>query len=196
VEPTPYPTLQELPSQQSILTIQDIDDRLSNLTLDIYAMFALAQEIRNSMLHLNCSLDYFQKYGMRLMLLVDCVFEHYGVDRYHFTKLLVVIRYCNGQWKRNLLRTLGLLNSYPSTFSIFTYKVNRNLYLWTMMRSHNTIIEKLLHRMTSRGGLDRKTISYLHHQGAFRFYQLASSKIIEILNERDEETHLKILLVN
>lgn len=130
------------------------------------------------------------------MLLVDCVFEHYGVDRYHFTKLLVVIRYCNGQWKRNLLRTLGLLNSYPSTFSIFTYKVNRNLYLWTMMRSHNTIIEKLLHRMTSRGGLDRKTISYLHHQGAFRLYQLASSKIIEILNERDEETHLKILLVN
>lgn len=122
------------------------------------------------MLHLNCSLDYFQKYGMRLMFLVTCVFEHYGVDRYHFAKLLAVVRYCNSQWKRNLIRTLGLLNSYPSAFSIFTYKMNRNIYIWTMMRSHNAIIGKLLQRMTARGELNHKTISYLHHHGAFRFY--------------------------
>ena len=43
VEPIPYPTLVELPSQHSILTLKEMDDKLNNLALDIYAMFSVTQ---------------------------------------------------------------------------------------------------------------------------------------------------------
>jgi hypothetical protein len=74
IEPVPYPTLEELPSQHSILTLKDMDDKLNNLTLDIYAMYSVTQEIKNSIMHLNCSLEYFQRCGMRLMGLINGIF--------------------------------------------------------------------------------------------------------------------------
>jgi hypothetical protein len=43
VEPVPYPTLEELPSQHCILTLKEMDDKLNNLTLDIYAMYSVTQ---------------------------------------------------------------------------------------------------------------------------------------------------------
>lgn len=196
VEPIPYPTLEELPSQHCILTVKEMDERLSTLTLDIYSMFAVTQEIKNSLMHLNCSLDYFQKCGVRLMMLIDCMLEHYGIDRYHFAKLLSCIKYCNSQWKRNLLRTLTLLNMYPSAHAIFIYKTNRNLYLWAMLRTNNTILIKMLNKLIENKHLHSKSIKYLHHNNVQRFYEHAYTKMLEVLNEKEEETDLKILLVD
>ena len=121
-------------------------------------------------MHLNCSLDYFQRCGMRLMGLINCIFEHYGIDRYHFAKLMTCLRYCNSQWKRNLIKTIGLLNIYPSTRSIFIYKMNRNVYLWMILRTNNTILNKMLDRLVENKRLNAKSLKYLQHHSIFNYY--------------------------
>lgn len=91
-------------------------------------------------MHLECSVEYYREYAVRLMALVHCIFDHYGIDRYHFSRLLACIRYCNGHWKRTLIRRLSDLNSNPAYYQVFIYKMNRNIYLFAMLRTWNTIL--------------------------------------------------------
>jgi ribosomal protein L39E len=109
---------------------------------------------------------------------------------------MTCLRYCNTQWKRNLIKTIGLLNAYPSSHSIFLYKMNRNIYLWMMLRTNNTILSKMLNRLVLNKRLNAKSLKYLEHHSVFTYYDNTYSKIVEILEEKEEETHLKILLVN
>ncbi len=132
-------------------------------------------------MQLSCSLDYFQKYGIRLMSIINCIFEKYGMEPYHLSKLLKCIDSCDNEWKQHLIRTLKLLNNYPSTHSIFIYKTNRNVYLWAMLRTNNTILTKMVGKMIEKKTLNERAISYLSQNNVFAFYSNIYNKIAQIL---------------
>jgi len=69
-------------------------------------MNMLALEIKQSLMYLDCKLEYFSRCGIRLLLLIDCIFYHFGIDYYHLSKLVGYIRYCNGKWKKHLLKAI------------------------------------------------------------------------------------------
>lgn len=52
IEPVPYPTCDDMPSQPLILTIDLLDEILRALPLDIYAMNQLAHDIKQTIMHM------------------------------------------------------------------------------------------------------------------------------------------------
>jgi hypothetical protein len=59
--------------------------------------------------------------------------------------------------------------------------MNRNIYLWMMLRTNNTILIKMLNRLVENKRLNAKSIKYLQHHNIFSLYEQAYTKIIGIL---------------
>lgn len=184
-EPLPYPTLTDLPSALSLLLpIEVIDERLTGLNSDVFNMCKLATELKQSVLYLDCKIDFYRRYGVRLMSLINCIIENYGVNCYYYLKLISCIRSANNKWKRLLFKNIRLLGASPMTEDIFLHKTERNTYYLSMIRTFNTTIEKIIEKLLVMNKLNIVAKKYLNAKGLGNSYRLAYSKIMEVLNEK------------
>lgn len=129
------------------------------------------------------------------MGLVRCIIAHFGVNCYYYSQLIACIRTCNGKWKRLLFKAIKMLNLSPGPNEIFLYRAERNTYILAVIRSYNTNILKLLEKLTSRNYLNDVTKKYLKSKGMQRHYECTYARMVEILNEKEDETSIKIYLI-
>ena len=79
------------------------------------------------------------------------------------------------------MRTVYNMNYDPKVETVFYYKAERNVYLFCMLKTNNTIICKMTERLITRGQLNSKNKKYLHSKGIGKIYEGVFRKMLQIL---------------